>query len=446
MDGKQIVAMWKERWVVLVSVVVMLAAVPTGWIFGQKMLASVRQDVQKAVDADLAEIGSKGVSARLSYTVPAASPSDKPLEASFAPNQKMIDAFAALRQKQAEDLSGVVKVAGEFNRTRVVLEGREVKREPRGVLIEGLFPEPKEADQLKRRDFQRAYLEAAHQSLLKRFRAGGPPKGEDVLARLTEFKTNQLQQMMPGATDIAALPPDDQTRLEKKLVQFRASEYQRQARNLSFYADLEVFKLPAAGTEPPTLTECFLQQWEYWIREDLLAAAALANRDAADIGVPASALKRLESIEIDPPTRAASGESGGGSPPVESFGGVPLDSRVSVTGRISGGSSGNTLFDIRTVTLVAYVSTAQVPKFVDALASTNFMSVLDVDLAKVDPVAELAQGYYYGEEHVSKATIRIETVWLRGWMTPVMPPSVRSMLGIPLEPAPAEGGAAAPPG
>ena len=67
------------------------------------------------------------------------------------------------------------------------------------------------------------------------------------------------------------------------------------------------------------------------------------------------------------------------------------------------------------------------------------MTVTDVDLQEVDIWEELRQGYYYGTEHVVRATISVETVWLRSWVTPIMPDPVKQTLGIQVS-NPGEGG------
>jgi hypothetical protein len=55
---------------------------------------------------------------------------------------------------------------------------------------------------------------------------------------------------------------------------------------------------------------------------------------------------------------------------------------------------------------------------------------------------DLERGYYYGPEHVVRATITIESVWLRNWVGPLMPASVKRSLGVP-EPTPPAADAAA---
>ncbi len=72
------------------------------------------------------------------------------------------------------------------------------------------------------------------------------------------------------------------------------------------------------------------------------------------------------------------------------------------------------------------------------------MSVTDLDLAEVKAWDDLKKGYYYGPEHVVKATVEIESVWLRSWVAPYMPSRLKAAFKIP-EPAPDASAAPTPP-
>lgn len=106
--------------------------------------------------------------------------------------------------------------------------------------------------------------------------------------------------------------------------------------------------------------------------------------------------------------------------------------QVSITGRST--SPSNPDYDVRNAEIVAVVSSERLAVFLDALSRVNFNTVLQVRLGEVDVKADLERGYYYGNEHVVRATITLETVWLRNWTSPLMPASVKKTLGI-VEPA-----------
>jgi hypothetical protein len=96
------------------------------------------------------------------------------------------------------------------------------------------------------------------------------------------------------------------------------------------------------------------------------------------------------------------------------------------------------MYDLRHATIEVIVDSAQIPRLFDAFAQTNFMTITNINLSEVDAWSELDKGFYYGDSSVVKATIELETVWLRSWMQPWFPKAIRTQLGIP-EDKPAEG-------
>jgi hypothetical protein len=72
---------------------------------------------------------------------------------------------------------------------------------------------------------------------------------------------------------------------------------------------------------------------------------------------------------------------------------------------------------------------------IEAISSVNLMTVVAMNIDSVDVMGDLEAGYYYGDDHVVRVTMRIETLWLRPWMAPLMPDGVKRALGIPV-PAP----------
>ncbi|QYU66940.1 hypothetical protein J4558_18530 [Leptolyngbya sp. 15MV] len=196
----------------------------------------------------------------------------------------------------------------------------------------------------------------------------------------------------------------------------------------------------AIPNEPPAVTTAFLWQADYWMVSDLLLAVATANsRDGKLLSVMEAPVKRIESITLEPlgGQRSSSGEEG-----------MPPRAR-SFTGRVGGGADG--LYDIRHAQVTLIVSSERLPEVLDAFSRTNFITVVGVELASVDARAELDRGYFYGPDHVVRATLEIETVWLRSWMQPLMPPEVSAMLtGVEPDPSQAAAGggggaSAAPP-
>ena len=73
-----------------------------------------------------------------------------------------------------------------------------------------------------------------------------------------------------------------------------------------------------------------------------------------------------------------------------------------------------------------------VPVVLDALCSTNLMTVVSCSLVNTDPQALLEAGFYYGGGHVMEMQVKLETLWLRTWTTESMPQSIKRVLGVSL--------------
>jgi len=444
LDAKTFLAILKKRWPVILSGLVIVVSIPTALFFSGSMRSTLRAQVQKSVEDDV-----KGLTEvkTVAYTVPA-TPGTPAVELSAAPNQKLIEAFKARREQQGADLSQVITAAEEFNSTHAVVEGRQIKRVKRRPLIEGLFPTPKDNEKLTRSNFQRAYIDRAYKEMLTRYRAGGPPEPATFVRAVEEYKVQQIALVAGEGKPEQALSDSERDRVREMVVKYRIGRQKQRAAELAFYCDLSAFSIPAASDEPPEIDVLWDWQQTYWLREDILAAAAIANSSASDIGVSDAVVKRIESVAIDSLFGLrTSGQFASpdptAAPAAPAEGAIPVDFRYDITGRVSGAGSGNGFYDIRKATVVAILATQQIPAFIDALAQANFLSVLDLDLAKVDTHLEQQAGYYYGSEPVSRVTMVIESIWLRDWLTPTMPSAVRTHFGV-LDPASAEGVPAEP--
>jgi hypothetical protein len=111
---------------------------------------------------------------------------------------------------------------------------------------------------------------------------------------------------------------------------------------------------------------------------------------------------------------------------------------VSPTGRAGWPDVPNGLYDLRYATVTVIVDANRIPVLLSAFGDTNFMSVADLDVQAFDRFDDAAQGFYYGSDPLVIATIRVESVWIRSWMKPWMPTSVRDQLGIPADAPPAD--------
>ncbi|MCW5776833.1 MAG: hypothetical protein KIS87_10370 [Phycisphaeraceae bacterium] len=428
----------KGHLVVVICTVVVLVSLPLGFVFSSKMNASIRTSAEKDGNEQLRQIQN----ARVSYVIPSLAPGEPPVElARQAPNAALTAWVKEQRDRRSAEAAGVMRRAIEFNR-----------RDHRPI-VEGLFPTPPQNQtqelRLKNELLNRltgnpvANQRSVYEDLFAEVGGGAPPAPEQVFERVRDVEERERERLLADSPT-GQLTAEQQTRLAEQLTNRRIGEYQRRAREISFYADMSSLDrtgfekrsslLPpprldqTQGGAPPHVAEFFQWQWDYWLVRDLLSAVERANTapDGDRLDVEHSVVKRVEKISVEmlpifgderPPRLAASGA-----------GGVPLDPSVSLTGRVT--SDGNKMYDVRRAKMTVIVSAERLPVFLDALTQTNMITVLGVTLGEVDVWEDLNRGYFYGREPVVRAEVELETLWLRAWMSALMPNYVRQRLGV----------------
>ncbi len=444
----------KGNLIIVISIVLILALLPVGYIFAGKWNDKVSTKVKDAYETEKRSLTSSG---RVNYALPAVLEGEQDISESRAPNDAVTEFFLDAKSAREQQVQDVVNRGTSFN------QGEHVE------LVEGLLP--KAPDARTRQRLGRAMSEAivgtpdtpsVYQRKLRRLNAGSPPAESSLESTLTQYKA-QLEQEYKSAAVNSQVTPEQQKEIEEKLTARRMAEYIARSKSLTFYCSPYAIIngneggeittvgsdgysiVPAVNWPPSQVTEsvAFTWLWDYWIISDILDAAALANSNAASgaMAIPEAPVKRIDYIRVSA-LEIASGQSSeddtGGRPPRGGFGDDPQEQvQASYTGREGG--TPNSPFDLRQVQLSAVVSSKDLPKFLDSFGQVNFMTVTDVDLQEVDIWEELRQGYYYGTEHVVRATISVETVWLRSWVTPIMPDPVKQTLGIQVS-NPGEGG------
>jgi hypothetical protein len=344
---------------------------------------------------------------------------DKILQKRMEPNKAATEWYRASWEEIRSRTGTVSEAALAFNK-----EGRE-------VLIGNFFPDPQEfIAEAKLREFAAAYIRE-HGRLLALMNAGEPPEPSVLNAMLTDFQIAEFERVK---NQTGRDPNEEEKqRIVEAMRDMRIREYQRRASEFGVYAGLYVFDgVPsAAPTTKPTAAQCWDWQERFWIHQDICRAIAEANQFASGNGVPDSVIKRVIKISAQPAVfLGPEGRSAGATPTEAGTDKAPIDLSRSITGRFSGPASNNKWYDVRTVQVQVIVSAQRLPEFFDALARVNFMTVLDMDLYRVDPIEELKNGYFYGSDPVVRATIEIETVWLREWRKDLMPTDVRAALGL----------------
>ncbi|MEM9790178.1 MAG: hypothetical protein AAF842_07200, partial [Planctomycetota bacterium] len=81
--------------------------------------------------------------------------------------------------------------------------------------------------------------------------------------------------------------------------------------------------------------------------------------------------------------------------------------------------------------LQADISINKLPLLIDAIDEVNFMTIVDMDVRRVDEYEMLNENYFYGSDDVAEVTLTIETVWFRDWLAPMMPAVIARSVGQP---------------
>lgn len=453
-----IIGFIKGNLVVVISIVMILAFLPVGYVFSSKWNTKVYEKANSAYNGEKRKLTSAG---KITYALPAVLDGEEDLSETRAPNNAVTKFYQDHKSQREQQANEVVSRGEEFNK------GDHVE------LVVGLLPAAADGPAQKRlgREMAEAIVgtntsSSVYERKLQRLNAGSPPDPETLVITLEEFKEREQQGYENSSADGKMTTPQKE-QLDKDLVARRLGEYIGRSKALTFYCSPEAFieeKKATSGrtsvrsskktgysvipsSVPPLsmIDEAlvFNWLWDYWIVSDVLDAAALANRNPVSgaMAIPDASVKSIEQIRI---SMIELGDVAIASIDVDDDPGQfnrtrndpVVDDRSTdkaqgtFTGRVGGESS--SAYDIREVEIVIVASSQDLPRFIDALGKTNYMTVTDLDLDEVDIWDDLERGFYYGDNHVVRATITIESVWLRSWLEPIMPDRTKTALGIPL--------------
>ncbi len=456
----KIIGFIKANLIVVISIVLILAFLPTGYIFANKWNKKIYEKANAAYTKEKRALASAG---KITYTLPAVLEGEEDLSETRAPNHAVTKFYQTHKAQREEQVQEVVDRGTAFN------QGDHVE------LVPGLLP--RAADDRTQKRLGREMAEAivgtnssssVYQRKLQRLNAGSPPDPEALKATLEDFKTREEQRYENASAD-GKMTSLQTEQLNNDLTARRLGEYIGRAKALTFYCTPQAFVdgaesasgssntggssksdysvIPSAVPPLSTIDEAlvFNWLWDYWIISDVLEAAALANQDPVSgaMAIPDAPVKRIESIRVskielgDSSTQDTVSDdpyySGGGRSASSSRGGAQANDASAESFTQRTGGEADSAYDIRMIELVVIASSQDLPRFIDAIGKTNYMTVTDLDLEEVDVWSDLEQGYYYGDDHVVRATITIESVWLRSWLEPLMPDRIKTALGIPLD-------------
>lgn len=491
--AKDILAWVKSHIVIVLSVVFILAALPVAFIFSNNWLKSIVTKQQETASQELTKV--KG--ADIEYRMRQVDPSQPAVSEKNAPNAALIAHFKKANEQLAASAVAAAEKGVNFNMGKGP-DAAAVGRSEFKPLVEGIFPKPVlteaqqkgpnaadiflEQEAIKLNEMEDALLGKRgrpnpYLRLLDTVRAGGPVETARLEEIIRDMRAREVEKITSNARQ---LTEEEASRLKAQLQDRRIAELQARARGLGVYMTMDALTagaVPQPTGRPPrgrqtqrdelstvaweriapeelTRANMFLKQWDLWFLSDILNSVRLANQGTGNtpVGVDKAVVKRIESIELRLPEKMkpvtkqemSSGSSDEMAALMEEpeaapasdvpAGMIALDKSKSITGRVRGGW--NELYEVRRAKIVCVVSSARINDFLAAIARTNYMAVTDLDMSEVDSWAALGEGYYYGDEHVVRATIELESIWLKSWMLPMMPEELRKALGMKVEEAP----------
>ncbi len=405
--------------------------------------------VQRLQDRDK-EIKKIDTLKRTPVTVPAEELDKPPQRLNIVVNPQTIKDLEEVYGRMTEEYASIFNLAVQFNSNRHL------------PMHEQLFPDPGTSDYLLidartkyRQAFSEMFMPHTDVALYPRMDAGNPLPHDTLKAELDRITREYLSGFFPPVNNAAELKPEEKADLDKRQREGLMEVALRHASKFHIYADanprsadypfeIDAWSDPANATLP-NLVSVWEGQLNLWVQQDLIAAIANVNQAwNPEANVVINPIKRLLKISVVP-----------GYVGINSSGGLTTNTNFSTGVSVSGnqllpddfsksptGRRSNSIYDVRHVWVSMIVDYQRLPDVFEALAKTNFMSVLKIELKDVDEYEELKKGFVYGWNDVVEARMLIETLWLRQWTVRSMPFEVRRRLGIPIPgETPADGSA-----
>lgn len=434
----------KSNLIVVIALLMAAIAIPVQMVFGAKWSAKIKAEVEQQVSQQMRDLDQLEVNVQLNAMMAG----EKPIASRTLPNDATVEAFATLVKARHADSERAIDAVTKFN------------RRAHALLVDGAQPEdklfPAPANASARIRLLGTFIERwpkAHADLLTGLHAGMPPTEEVVKGELENLRTREMARRLQGREE-QRLNPEEEAEIASLLSERRLELYRRAASAVTVYAPSDVFRavvpwsdagIPPERIADESLREAWERQWLLWIHTDLVEAIEQANADARGSWLPVyeAPIRRILSINVQPWAsrndrggRAGAEASEGGAGAAAGGGGdgsaeMAPDFAHSISGRGGWPLAPNGLYDVRYADLSMVVALERLPRVIDALSKTNAMTVVGVSLSSYRAAPDLERGFYLGSDVLVQADIRVETIWLRSWTTPMMPKPVRDQLGIP---------------
>ncbi|MFN4242996.1 MAG: hypothetical protein ACK4PI_07135 [Tepidisphaerales bacterium] len=209
----------------------------------------------------------------------------------------------------------------------------------------------------------------------------------------------------------------------------------------------------APSVQPPMPEAVWFAQLGLWIQQEAARIVLAANEGSANVF--SSPVKHLVAVRYVPfgqgggpfgpyimPAGGGSSDAGGdggggfGMPaaptgPVAPLTGKDPSSPINLArGAFLTGRQACGLYDVVHFNMVVRVAESKVAEFLATIPRGRLVNVLNVQMQAVDSAVESAAGYIYGNDPVVQLEVECEMIMLRAWTTTLMPPRVRTLLGV----------------
>ncbi|HEY8665685.1 MAG TPA: hypothetical protein VIL86_03425 [Tepidisphaeraceae bacterium] len=442
----------KNLFSILLGVVALVAIVASFWPLGN-WKNELQEKVSKSAGEFQALQGQESKSRHLPTLDPNTSEAPE-LGNNIFPNDEIIKAGSKAITAVKDDADRMLKTA--------------VKLNTHALLVDGSLPVPGN----RAFDFREAYLarmaavnksgEVARGSLIADVGAGMPPTKEEFDEALKALRKEYDLKYVDLPTKAQANKEEVDAEYDAAAKLLPEQIRQERAQSVQLYIDRDAFDASKDIGErsTPSADQIWFAQLLLWLQEDAANGIHAANDAAFKLAenspeagdeknpfnpdVRWSAIKRLVKMDVlgarggapSPAmyvTSAGPAEGPGPRKPAAEAGGEAASfvPSISPTGRVS-----NPLYDVFHYTLVMDVDITQLPLVIQELERNHLITVMKVDLACIDSAAEQANGYAYGKHPIARVSLQCEAIFLRQWTVPLMPPSIKTMLGIEEKTAP----------
>lgn len=184
------------------------------------------------------------------------------------------------------------------------------------------------------------------------------------------------------------------------------------------------------GSRPEART-IWWSQVQLWVQQDVLNA--IADMNAGKTSVLDAPVKHLFNVSV---LETFTGQPGStpGVAMTDPLAGNPDGALTKVPTMSLTGRTSNALYDVIYFDMTIDVEASQLANFIRMMSNKRLMFVRELTINSVDSAGELAKGYYYGPNPVAHAVLHCEELLMRKWATPLMPATVKQVLGVTDQP------------